>query len=206
MILIIDCTVGVEFAIISNKKILFKKKNNKLKNISERLVLEVEKALTKLHSDYQNIKKVVIIIGPGSFTGVRTAVTFAKLLKLSLDIKIYGLSKFQIINFLTVSKSMSDTKNIFILNNNSSFFFQKFEKNGEIQSKPEIVDLRKRVIKITKESRIISDSFSIKKCFRQKKVTDIEIFRYNIQDVERLIQNLDEKKYIPKPLYIKSFF
>ena len=164
MILIIDCTVGVEFAIISNKKILFKKKNNKLKNISERLVLEVEKALTKLHSNYQNIKKVVVVIGPGSFTGVRTAVTFAKLLKLSLDIKIYGLSKFQIINFLTVSKSMSDTKNIFILNNNSSFFFQRFEKNVEIQSKPEIVDLKKRVIKITKESRIISDSFSIKNC------------------------------------------
>jgi len=206
MILIIDCTVGVEFAIISNKKILFKKKNNKLKNISERLVLEVEKALTKLHSNYQNIKKVVVVIGPGSFTGVRTAVTFAKLLKLSLDIKIYGLSKFQIINFLTVSKSMSDTKNIFILNNNSSFFFQRFKKNVEIQSKPEIVDLKKRVIKITKESRIISDSFSIKKCLRQKKVTDIEIFRYNIQDVEKLIQNLDEKKYIPKPLYIKSFF
>ena len=45
MILIINCTKGFEFALIQNKKTIIKKKSKQLKNISEKLVVEIEKSL-----------------------------------------------------------------------------------------------------------------------------------------------------------------
>ena len=43
MILIINCTKGFEFALIQKEKTIVKKKSKQLKNISEKLVLEIAK-------------------------------------------------------------------------------------------------------------------------------------------------------------------
>tara|TARA_B100000929_G_scaffold110472_1_gene87542 strand:+ start:492 stop:1124 length:633 start_codon:yes stop_codon:yes gene_type:complete len=210
MILIINCTKGFEFAFVKNKKTIFKKKSKQLKNISEKLVVEIEKSLSILKLRYKAIKKIVVITGPGSFTGIRSAITFAKILKLSLKIKVFGISKFEILNLLTLNSSKAGIKNIFVENNQNIFFLQKFNSSGKAISTPEIVDLDEKSIMMKTERRIISDGFSIKKYLdnkkKLKKVNLIEVIRYRIEDLERLTLRLNEKKYIPKPLYTKNVF
>ena len=210
MILIINCTKGFEFALIQNEKTIVKKKSKQLRNISEKLVVEIEKSLSKLKLNYKSIKKIIVITGPGSFTGVRSAITFAKALNLYLKIKVIGISRFEILNLLTRNDRKPEIKNIFVQNNENTFFLQKFNSSGKIKSVPELVDLKKKKIMIDKETRIISDGLKIKEYLgykkKTKKVNLVEIIGYRIEDIYKVAQKLSEKKYIPKPLYTKNFF
>jgi len=210
MILIINCTKGFEFALIQNEKAIFKKKSKQLKNISEKLVVEIEKALSKLELSYKSIKKIIVITGPGSFTGIRSAITFAKTLNLYLKIKVIGISKFEVLNLLTINNCKTGIKNIFVENNQNTFFFQQFNSSGRSKSVPELVDLKKKNIMINEEIRMISDGLKIKEYLNYnkkiKKVNLVEVIGYGIEDIYKVTQKLSEKKYIPKPLYTKNFF
>ena len=210
MILIINCTKGFEFALIQNEKAIFKKKSKQLKNISEKLVVEIEKALSKLRLSYKSIRKIIVITGPGSFTGIRSAITFAKTLNLYLKIKVIGISKFEVLNLLTINNCKTGIKNIFVENNQNTFFFQQFNSSGRSQSVPELVDLKKKNIMINGEIRVISDGLKIKEYLnynkKTKKVNLVEVIGYGIDDIYKVTQKLSEKKYIPKPLYTKNFF
>ena len=210
MILIINCTKGFEFALIQNEKAIFKKKSKQLKNISEKLVVEIEKALSKLRLSYKSIRKIIVITGPGSFTGIRSAITFAKTLSLYLKIKVIGISKFEVLNLLTINNRKTGIKNIFVENNQNTFFFQQFNSSGRSKSVPEFVDLKKKNIMINEEIRMISDGLKIKEYLnynkKTKKVNLVEVIGYGIDDIYKVTQKLSEKKYIPKPLYTKNFF
>ncbi len=210
MILIINCTKGFEFALIQNEKAIFKKKSKQLKNISEKLVVEIEKALSKLRLSYKSIRKIIVITGPGSFTGIRSAITFAKTLNLYLKIKVIGISKFEVLNLLTINNCKTGIKNIFVENNQNTFFFQQFNSSGRSKSVPELVDLKKKNIMINEEIRVISDGLKIKEYLnynkKTKKVNLVEVIGYGIEDIYKVTQKLSEKKYIPKPLYTKNFF
>tara|TARA_B100001175_G_scaffold295229_1_gene283101 strand:+ start:664 stop:1296 length:633 start_codon:yes stop_codon:yes gene_type:complete len=210
MILIINCTKGFEFALIQNEKAIFKKKSKQLKNISEKLVIEVEKALSKLALNYKSIRKIILITGPGSFTGIRSAITFAKTLSLYLKIKVIGISKFEVLNLLTVSEHKSGIKNIFVQNNENTFFLQKFSSSGKAESVPILVNLKKKNILINKGTRIIADGLKIKAHLdyekKVKTVNLVEIIGYRIEDIYKVAKKLSDKKYIPKPLYTKNFF
>ena len=210
MILIIDCTQGLEFAFFKNKEIILKKKSKQLRNISEKLVVEIEKSLTESKLNYKSIRKIIVITGPGSFTGIRSAITFAKTLKLYLKVKVLGISKFEILNILSRNVKKLGIKNIFVENNLNTFFLQKFDSYGRTLSVPELVDLGKKKIMISKTKRIISDGLKIKEyldCKKEaKKVNLVEVIGYRIEDISEIAQKLNEKKYIPKPLYTKNFF
>ena len=211
MILIINCTKGFEFALIQNKKTIIKKKSKQLKNISEKLVVEIEKSLSKFKLNYKSIKKIIVVTGPGSFTGIRSAITFAKILKLYLNIKVIGISKFEVLNLLTIIKGRKiGVKNIFIENNQNAFFMQRFDSSGKAISVPELVDLNKKKLMINDKKRIISDGERIKEYLDLKKKTKktnlVEVIGYRIEDIYKITRKLSETKYIPKPLYTKNFF
>tara|TARA_Y100000590_G_scaffold418219_1_gene518700 strand:+ start:689 stop:1321 length:633 start_codon:yes stop_codon:yes gene_type:complete len=210
MILIINCTKGFQFALIQNEKTVFKKKSKQLKNISEKLVIEVEKALFKFAPNYKSIRKIIVITGPGSFTGIRSAITFARTLKLCLKVKVIGISKFELLNLLTINDQKSGTRNIFIHNNANTFFLQKFNSSGKAESVPTLVNLNKKSILINNGTRIIADGLKIKAyldCNKKvKKVNLVEIIGYRIEDIYKVTKKLSGKKYIAKPLYTKNFF
>ena len=89
MIRAIECSKGLDILIFKNKKIFFNKKYTNIKNISEILISKIEIAIKKIDISYKDIKKIIIINGPGSFTGIRSSITFAKILGLSLSIPVY---------------------------------------------------------------------------------------------------------------------
>lgn len=64
---------------------------------SENMVPEIDKLL-KIHGITRNeIDGVVVAIGPGSYTGVRIALTIAKVMALALDIPVYPASSLHIL-------------------------------------------------------------------------------------------------------------
>ena len=64
---------------------------------SEYMVKELDGLLNKYEVKKEDIKDIMVAIGPGSYTGVRIAITIAKTLALALNIPIYPISSLQIL-------------------------------------------------------------------------------------------------------------
>lgn len=64
---------------------------------SECMIPEIDKILDSLHVNRNEIDKIVCAIGPGSYTGVRIALTIAKVSSLCLNVPIYPVSSLRIL-------------------------------------------------------------------------------------------------------------
>ena len=59
---------------------------------SEYMILELNKLLEKYDIKREEIGEVIVAKGPGSYTGVRIAITIAKTIAVALDTKLYAVS------------------------------------------------------------------------------------------------------------------
>ena len=59
---------------------------------SEYMIPELDKLLNKHNVERTDITDVVVNVGPGSYTGVRIAITIAKTMALATRAKLYGIS------------------------------------------------------------------------------------------------------------------
>ena len=64
---------------------------------SEHMVPEIDKLLKKHNISRSDLTGVVTSIGPGSYTGVRIALTIAKIVALACDIPLYPVSSLQVL-------------------------------------------------------------------------------------------------------------
>ena len=64
-------------------------------NFSEIMLPQLDKLLRKNDLKPNEIKKIFVVVGPGSFTGIRIGLTAAKILAQVLDIKIIPLSSLE---------------------------------------------------------------------------------------------------------------
>lgn len=64
---------------------------------SEYMVPELSKLLDKHNVSYQDIESVVVTIGPGSYTGVRIALTIAKVISTAISCPLFALSSLQVL-------------------------------------------------------------------------------------------------------------
>lgn len=64
---------------------------------SEHMIPEINKLMKEHNISTKDISKIVVAIGPGSYTGVRIALTIAKVMALALDIPLYPVSSLRIL-------------------------------------------------------------------------------------------------------------
>ena len=206
MILLIDCSKGLRLIIGNKQRIVVYKSKPRLKKVSERLTVEIKILLDSIKKDYQNLSKIIVINGPGSFTGIRTGITAAKVLGLSLKLPVCGISLFELlrINYLK-TKSKKNLKFLIKLNK-YNYFSQNVGKSG-------------------KESKIILESFGAILRYKSKEVDFVFLDNISVKNMSRKLNdkeeiinindlfnktyrdliNLSEKKYIPSPIYVKTF-
>lgn len=64
---------------------------------SEYMIPELNNLLSKYAIDKNDIDDVVVAIGPGSYTGVRIAITIAKTIATALNVKLYPVSSLRVL-------------------------------------------------------------------------------------------------------------
>ena len=64
---------------------------------SEHMIPELDELLDKYNVSREDIAGVMVSIGPGSYTGVRIAITISKVIGLALDVPVYPVSALQIL-------------------------------------------------------------------------------------------------------------
>ena len=211
MILGIDCSNGLNLIFFDKKKIYYNYNNYKITNTSEILITKIENSLKKINKNYNDFSKIIIINGPGSFTGIRCSITFAKMMRISLSIPIYGYTKFELANFFLKTKLQNKNikKRIFLHYQGEKFFHSSYRMNKCI-SKPEILNLYQYNFNNYKNDLFISDNRLLFDYLKNdKNIRNPEmmsIFKYKLENIIDLNKQYFLKKYIPQPIYVKNLF
>ena len=84
-------------SIFEGKKEIYHLEEESNNDLSIRLLPAIEEAFESLKIDIRYLKKIFVVNGPGSFTGVRIGVTAAKTLAWALDIEIVTVSEIELL-------------------------------------------------------------------------------------------------------------
>ena len=84
-------------SIFEGKKEIYHLEEKSNNDLSIKLLPEIEKAFKSLNLEIYHLKKIFVVNGPGSFTGVRIGVTAAKTLAWALGIDIVTISEIELL-------------------------------------------------------------------------------------------------------------
>jgi tRNA threonylcarbamoyl adenosine modification protein YeaZ len=208
MFLILDFTQSLRLAIINNNKTISKEIKTK-KNISEILIIEIDKFLKKSKTNFKTIKSICVITGPGSFTGIRSALTFAKSLKLTTKLDIFGISKFEIINSQFKSNKYNKKKCILLHFKDKQFFLQTFKEHKAIE-KAKLLDLDNVELRFNDKTTYIYDNILFRDLLENTVKASIKknfhLIDYNLDGLREIIIKNAIDNSEPKPLYITNYY
>ncbi|GEL66684.1 tRNA (adenosine(37)-N6)-threonylcarbamoyltransferase complex dimerization subunit type 1 TsaB [Marinilactibacillus psychrotolerans] len=88
---------SMSVAIIENNQILVEKTTNVKRNHSIQLMPTIEHVIEDANLSIDSLDRIVVAKGPGSYTGVRIAVTVAKTLAWTKEIELVGISSLKVI-------------------------------------------------------------------------------------------------------------
>lgn len=92
---------------------------------SELMIPELKKILDRNKIDPKEINEIIVTLGPGSYTGVRIALTIAKVYALSLNIPCYAISS------LAALKSNRGNSICLINARSNRSYFAVYDENGK---------------------------------------------------------------------------
>lgn len=106
---------------------------------SENILFEIDKLLTSHNMDIRSITDIAVVIGPGSFTGVRIGVALVKgLCAGNKEIKVYPLSS---LDFMAEEVEMAENGFVCAINALSGLAFVKeFDKYGKAISEEKMIN------------------------------------------------------------------
>lgn len=64
---------------------------------SEHMIPEIDSLMNKLNISRNEIDSIIVSIGPGSYTGIRIAITIAKVASLALNVPIFAVSSLRVL-------------------------------------------------------------------------------------------------------------
>ena len=79
-------------SLFENEKVLAKFDETMLRGQAERLIPEIQNLFEQTGRKVAQLNAVVVGVGPGSFTGVRVALSTARGFALALNVPVYGVS------------------------------------------------------------------------------------------------------------------
>ena len=158
---------------------------------SEFMIPELEKLFEKYNVSKNDIAEVVVAMGPGSYTGVRIAITIAKTIAVSLDAKLYAVSSLRVLKD-------GDVPSICVINARSGrSYFGVYEGNKVI--------VEDRIMKNDEVLAYINEHPTYSVCGDAKYLGLDAKQTNNIQEMLNLKEALSEVNPLSlKPVYMKD--
>ncbi len=88
----------------------------------------IKELMNKNHITFNDIKEIIVVYGPGSFTGLRIGLSIAKTIGYSLNIPVKPISS---LTAYLVSSDIKENKYTFI-EDNKGFYVSAFDKDNNI--------------------------------------------------------------------------
>ncbi len=199
MLLFLDVISPIpEFFIIEENKVIHQRKI--LKNESQKLSDHIVNCYTGLNKDLnlaKNIDKIIITVGPGSYTSLRVGAAFMSGLIISKKLEFCCITVEDIFNFNSKKYNYQDL-GVFISSGNNQEFMCTMEDGKEI-----------RYIKIEKNNYIFPHRIK-KILYNLNKFKNIsnELSQYKFTFIDEIINNINKLKFVNdtiiKPIYISN--
>ena len=146
-------------------------------NQSKYIISKLQEVLDSNKIDIKELKEIIVVNGPGSFTGVRIGVTVAKTIAYALDIPIKSISSL----YLQAINANSDKDYLIAIPDNKGYYVGEFSK----------------------DNKLLKDYYYIPKSeFNDKDVLNVTDINWNLIYENNCLT--DEDYYNMKPLYIKK--
>ncbi len=177
---------------------------------AEELAMDVDKMLKDHHLCFADVDLLGVCTGPGSFTGVRAGLAFARGLALgALELKITGVSAFEVYAKMLKPENRATYNAVVIETKREDFYFQMFDEYLNKLTEP-LALTREEIAKKLKnhQTSFIGDGverlLSVPLGLQIKQVELSEII-----SVEALFEVAYQKYFektldFPKPLYIRG--
>lgn len=124
--LILDCSCGMS-VYVENDGVVYSKVDASQNKHSDEILVAVDELLKSASLVINQIDNICVCIGPGSFTGIRVAISLAKGLAIGVNAKVFVLSNFDIFD-------VENNQNYYlILDGFSSFVYVRKYENGFIK-------------------------------------------------------------------------
>jgi tRNA threonylcarbamoyladenosine biosynthesis protein TsaB len=187
--------------IVSESRIIT---NTKDKYNSAFLIPTIIELLKFQKMELKDIDTLGVNIGPGSFTGVRAALTVAKVLQNQLNIKAVGISSLEIYALLNETGKAT----LCLLDAKRSMAYAGIYKSGKIIKEPCLLDIKEaQNLAKSDDFFIISDTFITKTLEADKELKPLNLDSVNtdfgIFLAELAFKNANKERPLI-PLYIQS--
>ncbi len=153
--------------------------NDNERSHSEIIISQIEKLFAKNNISYDDLTHIALISGPGSFTGLRAAISTAKAIGFAKNIPLLAIP-----TLLALSLEIKEKNDFYILLDakREEYYCQKFSSPAKALSKETLI----------KKSEIPKGN----NVFFPKKI--------NIELLARFSKNLAPKDFPPKPNYVRK--
>lgn len=182
--LFIDTCNSFIISIIKNNEIIYINKDSSNTDTSSKVMPIIDEAFKFTNLTINDIDKIFVVNGPGSFTGIRVGVTIAKTIAYSLNIPLIKLSELELL-----ATTPSNTYNMPIIDARRGYVY------GTVYDK----DLNIYI----KESHILFDELKNKMCEKYNIVDN-----YDNIDLIKLINkhenDIPANPHELKPNYLKN--
>jgi tRNA threonylcarbamoyl adenosine modification protein YeaZ len=128
MILFIDTHDEIITIALKDKENIFVKTQESEYSHSIYTMPMIESIFKENNLNIKDLEKVIVINGPGSFTGIRIGLSIAKTLAYALNIKINTLSS---LTAYLVSNNTNDNKKA-VIEDNKGFYVSVFDKDNNV--------------------------------------------------------------------------
>ena len=192
-LLIDTATSNLTVSIIKEQDILYKYQENILSDMSSKLLPIIDSGLKDLNLKLNNIDKIFVVNGPGSFTGIRVGVTVAKTIAWTLKKDIIPLSSLELMATTNTDKKylvpMIDARR-------GNVFAGIYDKELNCIKQDKLINLNELISNLNEDYEFISyDNIDIK-----------SIIKPNIDVLKIVNKHINDKGINPhnlNPNYLK---
>ena len=160
----IDTSSSYLYAGISDNDILLSSvKKNLGSDMSKFTIKEVENLFKEASLESSDIDKIIVVKGPGSYTGIRIGMTFAKIMAWSLKkeiVSITSLDAMSVIDTLKVIVPLIDARRGFVfagIYENNNVIINQYLKLDRLQE--QLASLKKEFVYIGNQNKFKLENF-----------------------------------------------
>ena len=183
---------NVLVALIENNKIIYEYRKKVDSDLASKILTIIDNGLKECNSKINDIDKIFVANGPGSFTGVRIGVTVAKNIAWSLDKDVIPISSLEILATTNTNKKylvpMIDARR-------DNVFAGIYDKNLNLIESDKLISIKELIKKTNNDYEFISyDDIKINGVIKPD-IDIIKIINHHINDT-----NINPHKLNPRYL------
>lgn len=198
-ILYIDTSTSYLYTgVVVDSKLQVEVKKDFGTTLSSMALSEISKMLKNIQLEPTDIDKIIVVNGPGSFTGIRVGITIAKTFAYSLNKEIISISSLEA---MAVSSKNNECCKVPLIDARRNYVYAAiFDNNNLPILKPQYISLE--ALKCAVDHLIDNYQYISNQSF-----TGIESERYD-PDIEKIVNTFDNKPtenpHAVNPIYLKQ--